>query len=103
MNRALSYVWADLTAWHTDPHMSEGRHSHTWRVWAYFRSEPFRDGRPLKAALETILGTWQGKDLPPGLWSAEELAAAVLHLLGNGDCCGVRIERAEGFGVELWA
>ncbi len=95
----LSYVWADLTAWHTDPHMGEGRHQHTWRVTAYFPARPFRDGRVLKAALVTVLGAWQDADLPPQLWAAEELAVAIWRLLGN--CCGVRIERDEGFGAAV--
>ncbi len=100
--RRLTYVWADLTAWHTDPIMGEGRHSHTWRVTAFFNAEPFRDGRSLKASLSLILAAWEGQDLPPELWAAEDLAAAVLQLHGNADCIGVRIEREEGFGAEAW-
>lgn len=102
MTRALTYVWADLTAWHTDTLMDEGRHQHTWRVTAYFNAMPFKDGRSLKVSLKSILATWEGGDLPPNLWAAEDLAEAILHLHGNGDCIGVRIEREEGFGAEAW-
>lgn len=102
----LTYVWADLTAWHTDPHLGEGRHQHTWRVTAYFNSAPFRDGRSLKASLCLILAPWDGADLPPELWASEDLAAAVLaaavlQLHGNADCIGVRVEREEGFGASV--
>lgn len=100
--RKLTYVWVDLMAWHTDPYMGEGRHSHTWRVFAYFEAEPFRDGRSLRASLSIILSTWQGQDLPRELWAAEDLAAAILQAHGNADCIGIRIERTEGFGAEAW-
>jgi hypothetical protein len=41
--KRLSYVFADLTAWHTDPIMDEGRHQHTWRVTAFYNATPFRE------------------------------------------------------------
>lgn len=99
----LSYVWVDLTAWHTDPNpdptINEGRHQHTWRVTASFDAAVPRDARSMKASLALILGPWQGRDLPADLWRGEDLARAVLQLHGNADCVGVRVERAEGFGA----
>lgn len=103
MGRTLTYVRADLTAWHTDPIMDEGRHLHTWRVRAYFDGSKFKDGRSLRASLMTILSAWQDKDLPQSLWAGEDLAAAIMHLHGNSDCIGVTVEREEGFGAEVWA
>lgn len=100
MNRI--FVHETLTAWHTDPLGSEGRHSHTWKVTAYFRAEPFRDKRALKASLRMILDAWEGRDLPSALWADEAIALAVLQLHGNADCIGVTVDR-EGFGgVEFW-
>lgn len=98
----LIYVWADLNAFHTDERpgpLNEGRHGHTWRVFTYFRMGPFRDQDSLKASLGALLVEWEGKDLP--CWSAEDLARIVFQAHGNADCCGVRIERAEGFGVKI--
>lgn len=93
------YAWVDLNAWHTDPHLDEGRHAHTWRVTVYLAPEYFVDLRAVKAALALILGAWEGTDLPPELWSDRQLAEAVFGMWGNGLACGVRVERAEGFGA----
>jgi hypothetical protein len=95
--RDLSWATEPLTAWHTDPHMGEGRHQHTWLVSAFWPSKPLRDGRSIKASLRAILDIWEGADLPPELWASEDLAAAVLQLHGNGLVCGVKVERP-GFG-----
>lgn len=97
----VSYVFEYLHAWHTDPHLGEGRHDHRWKVIAYFPIEPWRDGRSLKTSLRQILDVWEGRDLPPELWSAEQLARAILQAHGNADCCGVQIDRREGFGVKV--
>jgi len=98
-----AWVSADLTAWHTDPFMSEGRHSHTWVVTVFWPVTPWRDGRVMRQALSTILAAWEGRDLPPELWSQESLAATILALMGNGDVRGVRVERADfPSGCELW-
>lgn len=96
---SLTYVWADLTAFHTDPIGEEGHHAHTWRVIVYFRSKPLRDGRLLKAALVEVLAPYEGKDLPAAWWAAEDLAFGVFQLLAEQRCVGVRIEREEGFGA----
>ena len=95
------WVSVDLQAWHTDPILGEGRHEHTWIVKAWFAADPFRDQRSLRASLSAILDAWQGRDLPPELWAAEDLAAAILQAHGNADCIGVTIERP-GFGAEAW-
>lgn len=102
----LNYVWDHLRAFHTDPYMDEGRHTHTWKVIVFTSAKPFRDGRSIRASLRTILDVWEGKDLPPELWSDHDLACYVLastiwRIHGNADCCGVRVEREEGFGASV--
>jgi hypothetical protein len=71
-------------------------------VAAYWISEPFRDGRALKAGLHDLLAHLPGPDglLPPELWSAEALALAICRLLPW--CVAVRITRAEGYEVIVW-
>lgn len=96
-------VTEDLRAFHTDPHMGEGRHAHVWHVTAVFDGAVVRDARSLKGSLRLILDAWEGRDLPPDLWAAEDLAAAILQCHGNADCIGVTISRDEGFGAEAWA
>ena len=99
----MDWVWEDLTAWHTDPFMGEGRHQHTWRVTAFFAADPPRDARSMKASLRLILDAWEGRDLPPELWSGRALARAVWQCHGNADCIGVKVERVEGFGAGVGA
>lgn len=93
--RALSGVSAMLSARHTDPHMGEGEHAHVWSFTVWWLSEPLRDGRIMRAALETILSPYQGKTLPEELWSAESLAALVFAVMGN--IVRVDVSRPEGF------
>jgi len=96
----LTGVTEHLTAKHTDLILNEGTHEHTWAVTAYYPSEPFRDGRSLKAALRALLDALPGPDgvLPPELWAGEAIARRVL-LLAN--VVGVSVKRPEGF--EAWA
>lgn len=100
--RALSYVTEPLTAHHRDHLLQEGRHQHTWMVTAYYPSEPFRDMRSQKAALRLFLDALPdaNDDLPAELWSGEAIARAVLVL---ASCVGAKVERAEGYGAEVWA
>lgn len=95
-------VGASFTALHTDPHMDEGTHEHTWHVIAWYPAKPFRDARSMKGALVTVLATFEGTTLPAELWAAEDLAAALLRLLAN--CIGVDVSRpAEGFYAQARA
>lgn len=98
----ISGVSAEMTAWHTDPHMDEGTHQHTWVVTAFYLAEPFRDGRMIKAQLTTILANLpkEGGLLPNDLWSQEDISKALLRLM-SGNIVGIRVVRAEGF--ETWA
>lgn len=100
----LAWAVEPLTAFHTDPHMGEGRHQHTWQVTVFWPASPFRDGRAMRASLRTILDVWSGRDLPPELWSSEALARAILHLHGSGGVCGVVVERPDfgGCGVGVY-
>lgn len=100
--RRFITVSAELHAFHTDPILKEGRHDHHWKVTAFFKADPFRDARSLKASLEGLLAGFQGKDLPAELWATENLAEAIARLHGNADCQGVRMERGDGSGAEVW-
>lgn len=99
--RVLTAVSVDLTAFHTDPYMGEGRHEHTWAVEAVFEGEPFRDARALRTALSNLLSVYQGRDLPHELWAAEDIAKFVLSALGTGDPIGCIVTRP-GFRAEAW-
>jgi len=90
-----------LTAKHRDPHLGEGLHEHTWAVTAYWPSEPFRDGRALKAALRHFLDALPDAsgELPPELWSGEAIAKAVLVLANT---VGARVTRSEGYEAQVW-
>lgn len=97
----LSGVTECLIAKHFDPHMGEGLHEHTWRVTAFYASEPFRDGRAIKAALRAFLDALPNQNgaLPDHLWSGEALARATSSVLANIVLC--HVWREEGF--EAWA
>lgn len=91
MKRPLSFASAQLTAKHRDPIMDEGLHEHTWAFTVFWPSKPFRDLRVMREALTAILLPFQGADLPPELWAAEDLAAMVLKVMGV--IVGVKVER----------
>lgn len=93
-------VDVDLHAFHTDPIMGEGRHAHVWNVQLIWNGEPFRDARCLRAALTEFLSPYQGKDLPPEWWAAEDLAKACLAL-GTGDPIGCIVTRP-GFQARVF-
>lgn len=101
--RDMSGVTALMTARHTDPHMNEGTHEHTWHVTAFYPAVPFRDGRAIKAMLETVLSMLPDESglLPDSLWSQENIARAVLRLM-TGSVFGVRVTRSEGFETWIW-
>ena len=94
-------VSGKFTAQHTDPHMNEGTHEHTWQVTVWFPRRPFRDLRSQKCALDTVLQAFDGKTLSPELWAAEDIALAVMNSL-LVDCAGVDIDRpVEGFHAKV--
>lgn len=99
----LSWATERLTAFHTDPIMDEGRHSHEWKVSVFWPSTPFRDGRAIKVALGALLAGWQGKDLPAELWSSEALAAFVFRVF-PANIVGASVARDDfgGCGVGEW-
>lgn len=43
--KVRTLVDVDLRAFHTDPHMDEGRHEHVWNVQAVFDGSKFADAR----------------------------------------------------------
>lgn len=93
--KGLSGVSAMLSARHVDRIMDEGEHGHVWTITVWWPSKPLRDGRVMRAALETILEPMQGTTLPDELWSAEALAERILAVMGN--IVRVDITRPEGF------
>lgn len=95
----LSGVTELLTAKHRDLIMDEGLHAHTWSVTAYYPSEPFRDGRAIKAALRTLLDALPDSAgvLPEDIWSGEAIIQRVLVL---ANIVGASVTRPEGF--EAW-
>ena len=99
----VSGVTAAMKAFHTDPHMDEGTHEHTWVVTAFYPSDPFRDGRAVKSQLTTILANLPCEDglLPDSLWSQEDIAKTLLRLM-SGNIVGIRITRSEGFETWVW-
>lgn len=96
---SFSGVTVLLTASHTDPHMDEGTHEHTWAVTAFYPFARHVDLRSQRAALSLILRDLQGTVLPPELWSGEALLRRVLVL---ANCIGARVTRAEGYEAWLW-
>lgn len=96
------FVKADLRAFHTDPVGDAGRHEHVWTFKPFFPSEPFVDGREREDRLSALLASWQGTDLPPDLWAAEDLAARVLMALADDGCLGIEVDRRDGPGAEAW-
>lgn len=89
----ITGVSGQFTARHVDPHLNEGEHQHTWYVTAWYPSAPFRDARALRASLTMLLDAWHGSLMPPELWSAEQLAAAITRLLAN--CVGADVNRPD--------
>lgn len=106
----LSGVSCALQAFHVDPIMDEGEHVHTWTITAWWPSEPWRDGRALRHALNTVVEglaplrtgemRWY-RQLPPELWSGEALSEAMMALLTPAPV-RVDIDRT-GFHVERWS
>lgn len=99
--RVLTCVDVDLRAFHTDPYLDEGRHEHVWNVQAVFDGTKFADARALRTALANLLSVYQGKDLPPELWSGEDIARMVVSVLGTSDPIGCVVTRP-GFQAEAW-
>lgn len=97
-----TFVDANLRAFHTDPvndpSINEGRHEHIWNVQLAYEGATFRDARCFRAALLTVLGTYEGQDLP--WWSGEDMARAFLSI-GTGDPIGCIVTRP-GYRAEVW-
>ena len=100
--RSRIWVEADLEAFHVDPVLDEGRHSHRWRVRVYYDAKPFKDGRALAAGLRETLAPWQGQDLPASCWATEDLAEVILRMLGVGQPIGIELSRDDGPGADVW-
>ncbi len=65
-------------------------HGHTWEVIAWFSSENAPDAIILQTKLKMLLAAWDHTVLKPELARAEDMAAAIHHLLG---CVSVDVFR----------
>ena len=86
-------VSAIFSASHRDLIRAE-LHGHPYRATAWWPAEPQRDATALQAALaQTVKTAFDHKTLPDDLGTAEALAGAIKHLLGNMGCVAVDIAR----------
>lgn len=90
----LSWTSVQLTASHRDLIMDEGLHEHTWTLTVFWKRKPHRDLRVMREGLKAILHPFQGTELPPALWAAEDLCDMILGTMGV--IVGVRCDRPEG-------
>jgi hypothetical protein len=71
----------------------EGRpHPHHWEVKAWWTPRVPHDARNYRANLDRLLGSWNGRHLPPYLQSGEEIAAWIGRFLG---CAEVIVSRPD--------
>ena len=95
-DRILIGVEGSFTASHV---CAEGEpHSHTWRVRAKFLVAPRTDARCYRAALDHMLASWQGTQLPPELDWSEDIARAVYTL---ANCARVHVWRDDE-RIHVW-
>jgi hypothetical protein len=96
----LTWVQSHMSCAHRD-RLTDALHGHTWRVRTYYAVEPDapRDAVVLLTKLQGVLAVWDHTELPPTLQSAEQIAAAVKHLVG---CTRVDCWRdLEGMGATV--
>jgi hypothetical protein len=65
-------------------------HVHEWHVTAWFDAAPRADARLFKAALDMLLGGWEGKPLPVEMEWNEDIAFVVGRLV---NCVEVEVRR----------
>ncbi len=87
--RPLTGVGWYFSASHRDPVRREV-HGHSYEVVCWFDASPPRDAVVLQEALKVALRAFDHKTLSDDLSRAEDLAAAIMHLMG---CEGVHISR----------
>lgn len=78
-----------FSASHHDPVRQE-LHGHSYEVVCWFAADSHRDAVVLQEKLKVVLTAFDHKTLPDELSRAEDLAAAIMHLM---DCQGVEISR----------
>jgi len=88
-SHSLTGVGWFFSASHRDPVRKE-LHGHSYEVMCWFRADPPRDAVVLQEGLKVALLAFDHKTLPDELSRAEDLAAAIMHLMG---CEGVEISR----------
>ena len=87
--KPLTGVGWYFSASHRDPVRKE-LHGHSYEVVCWFDASPPRDAVVLQEKLRVVLTAWDHTTLPDDLSRAEDLAAAIMHVM---DCDGVSISR----------
>ncbi len=81
-------VGGTFSASHNDP-VRKALHGHSYAVTCWFVADG-RDATVLQEKLRVVLTAWDHTTLPDDLSRAEDLAAAIMHVM---DCEGVDISR----------
>lgn len=103
MASAQNITWA---GWHfAASHFDEIRqavHGHTYEVMVGWPASPARDAVVLQQKLRVVLSAFDHKTLPAELSRAEDIAQAIIGLIG--DCLVVEILRpSERLKTTVWA
>jgi 6-pyruvoyl-tetrahydropterin synthase len=103
MTPEIDLVWAGwhFSASHHDQIRNE-THGHSYEVMVGWPAMPPRDALVLQAKLKVVLSSFDHKTLPREMSRAEQIAHAIIGLLG--DCTVVEISRpVERLKVTVWA
>ncbi len=88
MSRRIGVGWY-FSASHNDAVRREV-HGHSYEVVCWCETDAPRDAVVLQAKLKMILAAWDHTTMPPELSRAEDMAAALMHLM---ECDGVTVSR----------
>lgn len=97
VGRVLTGVSGSFTALHR---CAEAElHQHTWHITAWFQTPARADARCYKAALESMLGHWNGKPLPADMEWGEDIARTIGKLV---NCVEVVVSRPDEHILARW-
>ncbi len=100
-DKDLTWAGWHFSASHHDQVRNEV-HGHSYEVMVGWPAMPARDALILQQKLKVVLGSFDHKTLPPEMTRAEQIAHAIISLLG--DCSVVEISRpVERLRVTVWA
>lgn len=101
MSANLTWAGWYFSASHFDEIRQE-THGHSYEVMVGWPALPARDAIILQQKLKVVLGSFDHKTLPLEITRAEQIARAIMGLLG--DCEVVEISRpVERLKVTVWA